>query len=146
MVDFLTGPSTALSNSLPAESGQEASRHYLRQLSYTSSESVSLSTTRFPTHRDNAYPQPGALNGFQGASSGIFPNFDCKNLDYKPNTQRGDPETQNEEILPGGSSQPGVNNGDPPGPSFAPCVIGGAWQNVDHSFGNGRYPGLYPDP
>ena len=151
MADFFAAPSVALSNSLdaPGTPGQPAARHYLRQLSYASKETQSMSQSRFPEHRDNGYLQPGALNGFQAGSAGVFPNFDCKNPDYKPNTQRGDPETQDEETLKVGRPNPygsSVNNGDPVGPGFAPCVIDGGWQNVDPSFGSDRYPGLFSDP
>jgi phospholipid/cholesterol/gamma-HCH transport system substrate-binding protein len=150
IVDWLVGPSVALSNSLdaPGTPGQPAARHYLRQLSYTGKESLSMSRTRFPEHRDNGYLQPGVLNDFRSAAAGIFPNFDCKNLDYQPNTQRGDPETQNEETLKFGqnNSNPSVNNGDNVSPTFAPCIITRGWQGVDSSFGNDRYPQLFADP
>jgi ABC-type transporter Mla subunit MlaD len=148
VVDFLVGPGAALANSLDTEPGQEAARHYLRQLSYQSAETVSLSQSRFPEHRDNGYLQPLSLNGFNAADSGIFPNFDCKNLDYTPATQRGDPETQNEEILKRGevNGNPAVNGGNDVDPGFAPCILGGGWQGVDSSFGTGRFPTLFADP
>ena len=98
----------------------------------------------YAEHRDNSYLQPGALNSALAASSGVFPNFDCKNPDYQPNTQRGDPETQDEEIFGVDDSTPA---GVPPvSPAFAPCVIAGGWQNVDPSFGSGRFPQLFADP
>jgi phospholipid/cholesterol/gamma-HCH transport system substrate-binding protein len=144
IVDFLAGPSVALSNSLTPSPGQPAARHYLRQLGYTSAESLSIQPVRLATHRENGYVQPGALNGMLAASSGIFPNFDCKNPDYTPATTDGAPETQDEDIFGLGDSPPA---GVPPaGPGFAPCVIGGGWQHVDPSFGAGRFPQLFADP
>jgi hypothetical protein len=151
LADFLAGPSVALSNSLdaPGTPGEPAARHYLRQIGYESKEALSMSTTRFPEHRNNGYLQPGALNDFAAGSSGIFPNFDCKNLDYEPNTQRGDPPTQDEEELKVGQPNPygsSVNNGDKANPSFAPCIHQNGWQSYDPSFGDGRFPGLFADP
>jgi phospholipid/cholesterol/gamma-HCH transport system substrate-binding protein len=152
VVDFLVGPSAALSNSVSEPgSGDPAPRHYLRQLGYVSSETLSVWPHRLPTNRGNGYLQPGALNGFTSASSGIFPNFDCKNLDYPSDPVQpvtGAQEGSEEELKLGDPNTYGssVNEGNPADAGFAPCVVAGGWQNVDPSLGNGRFPTLYPDP
>jgi phospholipid/cholesterol/gamma-HCH transport system substrate-binding protein len=76
--DFLGGPPAGISPTLPPEPGQPSARHYLNQAVYTSSETLAIHPERLPTNRGNGYPQPGFLNGPQGAAIGIFPNFDCK--------------------------------------------------------------------
>jgi phospholipid/cholesterol/gamma-HCH transport system substrate-binding protein len=151
VVDFLVGPSAALANSVNPAPGQPAARHYLRQLGYTGTETLSVWPHRLPTNRGNGYLQPGSLNGFTSASSGIFPNFDCKNLDYPSDPVQPVTSAQenSEETLKLGDPNTygsSVNEGNPAGAAFAPCVVAGGWQNVDQSFGNGRFPTLYPDP
>jgi virulence factor Mce-like protein len=78
--DFLDGPPAGLSGTMdPALTpGQPAPRHYLRQLSYMSSESLSVQPQRASTNRGDGYNLPFALNSAASADHGIFPNFDCK--------------------------------------------------------------------
>jgi phospholipid/cholesterol/gamma-HCH transport system substrate-binding protein len=147
VADFLAGPSVALSNHISCQpdpndcSTYPAPRHYLRQLGYSSAEVVGAWPNRLDTNRGQGYLAPGALNGFQSASSGIWPNFDCKNLNYHPGTQEGDPETQDEEIHTEDNPDPDANQ--PVGPGFAPCVIEG---NFPGGYGSGRFPTLFADP
>ena len=141
VADFLAGPAVALSNHISCQplpndcSDYPAPRHYLRQLGYTSGETLGVWPSRLDTNRGNGYLAPGALNGFTSASSGIFPNFDCKNLDYNPGTQPGAPETQDEEIHTAPDDPPGPDPdaAAPVSPAFAPCVLEG----ID----DGNFPG-----
>ena len=77
--DFLTGPPAALSGTMdPALTpDQPAPRHYLRQISYMSSESLSHWPQRLPSNRGDGYNLPNMLNSAMSAEGGIFPNFDC---------------------------------------------------------------------
>ncbi|MEK6277730.1 MAG: MlaD family protein [Actinomycetota bacterium] len=76
--DFLASPPAALAGSLSPVAGQPSPRHTLRQLSYTSTESLTLNPTRLSTNRGNGYLQPLALTSPAATAGGIFPNFDCK--------------------------------------------------------------------
>jgi len=146
VTDFLQGPAVGLSGTYEPVAGDPAPRHGLRQLSYLSSESLSVYPSRIPTNRGNGYLAPGVLNSFTSAANGIFPNFDCKNTDYSPG---GSPSSQNQdedEILPG-QSVAGVNNGNPPSATFAPCFIEGDFPNSTFAnFGDERFPQLFQDP
>jgi phospholipid/cholesterol/gamma-HCH transport system substrate-binding protein len=141
--DFLVGPGQALSASLPPRAGQPAPRHRLRQLTHLSTESLSHHRVRLPTNRGNGYLMPRAINSFQAARTGIFPNFDCKNTNYDFGTQEGDPETRNEIEVPLRTSHPEVNEGRPPSVNFAPCAIGGDFPG---RFGGQRFPEIFSDP
>jgi phospholipid/cholesterol/gamma-HCH transport system substrate-binding protein len=141
--DFLVGPGQALSASLPPRDGQPAPRHRLRQLTHLSTESLSHHRVRLPTNRGNGYLSPLALNSFRAAVGGIFPNFDCKNTNYDIGTQEGDPETRNEIEIPHGATHPDVNQGQPPGVNFAPCIIQGDFPD---RFGGQRFPEIFSDP
>jgi hypothetical protein len=77
--DFLSNPPAALSGTLAPVPGQPSPRHALRQLSYTSAESLAVYPSRPSTNRGNGYLQPLALTGYDAASKGIFPNWDCNN-------------------------------------------------------------------
>jgi virulence factor Mce-like protein len=76
--DFLSNPEAALAGSMDSATtpGQPAPRHYLRQISYLSAESLSVWPQRLPTNRGNGYLPPDITQS--GAAGGIFPNFDCK--------------------------------------------------------------------
>jgi phospholipid/cholesterol/gamma-HCH transport system substrate-binding protein len=76
--DFLSGPGAAIAGTLEPYSGQPASRHFLRQISYLSSESLAVQPERAATNRGNGYVQPLGLTSAASATAGIFPNFDCK--------------------------------------------------------------------
>jgi ABC-type transporter Mla subunit MlaD len=118
VTDFLAQPPGGLANTLPPEPGQVTARHYLRQAVYTSSESLAVQPQRLPTNRGNGYPQPLSLNGFQSASSGIFPNFDCK-------PSGGEIPVQDATV------------------AKAPCVVAPQYPS---QFGGGQAPQLYADP
>jgi phospholipid/cholesterol/gamma-HCH transport system substrate-binding protein len=123
ITDFLSGPPAGISSMLPDIGGQPSPRHFLRQLLYTSSESVAIHPSRLSTNRGMGYPHPQQFNAVQAASSGIFPNFDCK-------PSKG-------ERLAGDGGNP------PVGPSFAPCVVSPPYGS---EFGGGQAPQLYADP
>ena len=159
VTDFLAAPSAALAQSADCPDGtsppcsthpgapsyQPAARHYLRQLSYTSAETFSIWPNRLNTNRGNGYLAPNSLNSYQAASAGIFPNFDCRNLDYHPGTTESDPEARDEETLTwrDHNSASDVNEGNGTTVSFAPCVIQPDYPSV---FGGERFPQLYSDP
>ena len=153
ITDFLAGISVALSNSLDPVAGQNSARHYLRQLSYQGLETASIHPQRLDENRGNGYLQPGVLNSPLSAERGIFPNWDCKNTDFTAFPPSADPDE--DEIFPE-QTKPGVNGGNEPDVSFAPCFIQGSWTNpqdpqVD-DWGDtswipqGRFPRLFSDP
>jgi phospholipid/cholesterol/gamma-HCH transport system substrate-binding protein len=118
---FLTGPPAALGDQLALTTNKPnlpAPLHALRQLSYISSESLSVQPTRASTNRGNGYPQPNALTGYQASTHGIFPNFDCK---------------------PSG----GEINEHPADPANANCFVAPKFPN---EFGGGQAPNLFADP
>jgi len=122
VTDFLAGPPSGLAATLPPEPGQVSARHYLRQAVYFSSETIAIHPERLETNRGNGYPQPLSLNGFQSASSGIFPNFDCD---------------------PSGGEVTQLQPEGPVGVGFAPCVIAPKYPS---EFGGGQAPNLFADP
>ena len=138
--DFLGGPSVALSGALtPQLPSDPAPNHMLRQLSVLGPESLSINPVRLATNRGHAYVDDAVLNAPQTVQNGIFPSFDCKNTDYAP-VVGGDPDE--DTILPG-ESVTGVNSGNPPSASFAPC-----WIQPDFfaRFGGTRAPRIFTDP
>ena len=148
--DFLTGPGAALSGSLEPQPGQPAARHYLKQLAYNSSEVLSIYPTRLPQNRGNAYFPPEYLNGPVGLPErGIFPNFDCKNLDFTQGSQNPDEDQKfrvtNEDGSDGGevtlSGEP--DTGPPISSTFAGCYVQADQPAI---FGGGRAPNLFSDP
>ena len=144
VTDFLIGPSAGLAGSYEPVAGDPAPRHGLRQLTYLSTETLSINPTRSAQNRGNGYLAPEALISFSSATNGIFPNFDCKNTDYSGGSQ--DPDE--DEILPG-ESVPGVNNGNPPGASpthFAACFVEDFPNSAFANFGEERFPQLFMDP
>lgn len=150
VADFIAGPGTAMSGTLDRVEGDPARRHFLRQLSVTSTESLSITPNRLSTNRGNGYLADGAINGFSAADGGIFPNWDCKNTDYTPASQpKDEEEIRRVGSKTGPSTDPDgdndVNRGDPPSPSYAPCHIEGDFPG-ESSFGNGRFPEITQDP
>ena len=139
VTDFLAAPGVGLAGAVEGLPGDPAPRHYLRQLSITNNETLSMWPNRLPTNRGHGYVADGVLNGFDAASNGIFPNFDCKNTDYSSAGTGGDEDE--DEIRPG-ESVPGVNSGNPPSPSFAPCFV----QEPFGGFGGDRNPEVFRDP
>jgi len=129
---FLTGPPAALGDTLALSTNKPmcsqtggtppsclpAPMHALRQLGYTSSESLSVQPTRASTNRGNGYPQPNSLSGYQAVKHGIFPNFDCK---------------------PSG----GEINSHPAEAANANCFVAPKFPN---DFGGGQAPNLYAEP
>jgi hypothetical protein len=136
VTNFLIGPATTMGGAVPNQPGQSAPRYALRLLSYLSPETLSLWPTRLPTNRGNAYLRPNGLAFAAKGSRGIFPNWDCRNLDYTP-LAGGNPDE--DPLLPG-QTRPDVNNGKPPSESFAPCFV----QPQQKRFGTGRFSRLYP--
>ncbi len=124
VTDFLGGPPAGLAGTLQPLQGQPSARHQLRQISYISSESLSIQPQRLPTNRGNGYLQPLVLTGRQAAQDGIFPNFDCDN-------------TGGGERFAGDGGSPAV------GPGFAPCALAVPFPG---NFGGQQYPGLLADP
>ena len=145
--DFLVGPGAALSGVLEPQPGQPAPRHYLKQLAYASSEILSVYPHRIAQNRGNAYPPPEYLVLPQNGPRGIFPNFDCKNLDYTEASQDPDEDEHYHITNEDGSSGPVVGHSGDEGPevseTFAPC-----WINPDQPsiFGGERAPQLFSDP
>ena len=142
VADFIAGPGTAMSGTLDGFPGDPARRHYLRQLSVLGTESLSISPNRLNTNRGNGYLADRSLNGFDAARFGIWPNWDCRNTDYKPADPSPD---RDEEELKRGETDPDLNMGNPPSPSYAPCHIEGDFPG-DSEFGNGRFPEIFADP
>ena len=136
VTNFLSNPGAGFGMVTPA-AGEQAPRYALRILSYLSAQSLSIYKNRIPTNRGNAYFHPTGMIAQGAPQAGIFPNFDCKNLDFAPDGSGGNPDE--DPLLPG-QRKPGVNNGNPPGVSFAPCFI----MNQQKQFGTGRYPRVYP--
>jgi phospholipid/cholesterol/gamma-HCH transport system substrate-binding protein len=156
VTDFLAGPGVALSNSTDPVPGQPAARHYLRQLGYVGAETIGAWPVRLDTNRGNGYLAPGALTAYNSTVSGMFPSFDCRNLDYTPGTTAGSPEAQDEEIHTADSPAAGI---PPVDEHFAPCILEGPTggnvtgfngdfpsSNYGDTYGNTRFPQVYADP
>jgi phospholipid/cholesterol/gamma-HCH transport system substrate-binding protein len=142
VTDFLVAPGSALAGGYQKVAGDPAPRHGLRQLSYLSTEALSMWPSRLPTNRGSSYVAPTDLNSFSTAKYGIFPNHDCRNTDYRVG---GLPAQQDrdEETIVAGQSVPGLNRGEEPGPSYAPCFVR---KQFPGGFGEGRAPQVYADP
>ena len=138
ITNFLTGPPTGFSTLGPV-GGQPAPRFSLRVLSYFDAQSLSIYPTRLNTNRGNGYPRPNLLISQGTPAKSIFPNFDCKNTNFTPSGPPGGKVTEN-PILPG-QTKPGVNNGNPPDVSFAPCFIQTPFSNFTT-----RFPRVYAEP
>jgi ABC-type transporter Mla subunit MlaD len=139
VTNFLSNPGVGF-GMVPPAPGQTAPRYALRILSYISPETLSIYPNRLNTNRGNAYGPPNAMLAQGAAAKGIFPNFDCKNLNFSVTGPPNGTVTEN-PLLPG-QTRPDVNGGKPPGVGFAPCFI----QNPIKQFGDGRYPRLYAEP
>jgi phospholipid/cholesterol/gamma-HCH transport system substrate-binding protein len=129
ITNFLTNPPAALSDTLQLSTNRPnlpAPLHALRQLSYTSAESLAVYAERASTNRGNGYLPPGGLTNFQAATQGIFPNFDC-------NPSKGAP----------GANSAGELNNQPPDVANANCVIA---PDYPDTFGGGQAPDLFADP
>jgi ABC-type transporter Mla subunit MlaD len=116
--DFLDNPPAGLAGTLAPVPGQPAPRHTLRQLSYLSSESLTVAPTRSDTNRGNGYLPPFSINGYSAARGGIFPNFDCN---------------------PSGGPVPASAATT----EKAPCFVA---PDFPSQFGGGRAPQVFADP
>ena len=129
VTDFLSNPPAALSGTLSSAAADDnAPPHVLRQLSYLSTESLTIQRQRLSTNRGNGYMPPLALNSLASAQNGIFPNFDCKNTDFTPASA----PTDEDPVLK-----------QPPDVAFANCFV---MENYPSQFGGGRAPNLFSDP
>ena len=117
--------------------GPGSPRHYLRQLGYLGAETLGVHEVRLSTNRSNGYLAPGALTDFTAASSGMFPSFDCRNLDYSPD-HRGLAEARTRRSTP----RP-TRRRRPTPPGLRPVHRRGAFPG---GFGSGRFPTLFADP
>ncbi len=140
ITDFLAGPAVSLSGAADGLSSDPAPRHYLRQFSLLSTETLSLSPNRLATNRGHGYLPDGVLNGYALTRNGIFPQYDCKNTDYSPASQNPD-----EDEIRNGQSVAGVNNGQPPSATFAPCYVLDEFPGGGR-FGDERAPMVFTDP
>ena len=131
VADFLTGPAASMSGALDGFPGDPARRHFLRQLTVTGTETLSIHPNRLNTNRGNGYLADGVLNA--SGAQGIFPSFDCRNTDYRPFDPA--PDTDEEELRVG-QTDPDLNMGNPPGASYAPCWIQGDFPG-GAAFGDG---------
>ena len=119
VADFLINPSHGLAGTLAPQPGQPSPRHTLRQISYLSTESLSIQPSQRETNRGNGYLAPLAINGLASARGGIFPNFSCDNTG-EGEIGRGEATT-----------------------SKAPCFVA---SDYGSRFGGGRAPNIYGDP
>ena len=145
MTDFMAGPGVALSGALDKFPGDPAPRHYLRQIGYLGTESLSLHPVRLPTNRGNGYNAPLSLNSPTATELGMYASFDCKNPDYTP-LVGGNPD---EDIILHDNPpyDPEVHSGQPPDNTFAPCWVAGDFPETPFgSFGDGRAPNVFADP
>ena len=140
VTDFFAGPAVSLSGATDGLSSDPAPRHYLRQFSLLNTETLSLWPNRLATNRGHGYLPHGVLNGYALTRNGIFPQYDCKNTDYSAASQNPD-----EDEIRRDQSVPGVNNGQPPSASFAPCYVLDQFPGGGR-FGEERAPMVFTDP
>ena len=117
VTDFLINPPHGLSGTVPQTGVAASTGHTLRQISYLSTESLSIQPERLPSNRGNGYLQNLAITS--EPSKGIFPNFDCNNT--------GEGEIPASEATP----------------SMAPCFVA---PDFPTRFGGGQAPNLFADP
>jgi len=117
VTDFLINPPHGLSGTVPQTGVAASTGHTLRQISYLSTESLSIQPERLPSNRGNGYLQNLAITS--EPSKGIFPNFDCNNT--------GEGEIPASEATP----------------SMAPCFVA---RDFPTRFGGGQAPNLFADP
>jgi phospholipid/cholesterol/gamma-HCH transport system substrate-binding protein len=140
VISFFTNPNIGISGTLPQVPGQPTPRHALRILAYLSAESLAVHHVRLDTNRGNAYVPPtvtpleGSPSGYaQEISSGIFPNFDCKNTDYTQTSQP--PDEDEHRYKDGGTPQVGYD--------YAGCIITNGFGS---DLGGGRAPNVFEEP
>jgi ABC-type transporter Mla subunit MlaD len=152
VADFLVGPGAALSGALADQPDAPAARHYLKQLAYSSSEALSVYPRRLAQNRGAGYFPPEYLTLPTNGPRGIFPNFDCKNLDYPfpfaPGPVDTDEDVKFNWTNPDGSNDPSrsrnpPDSGPPVSETFAPCFL---VPDQPAIYGGGRAPNLVPEP
>ena len=146
--DFLVGPSIALAGTTNfAPSNAPAPRHYLKQLGYLQAEALSIYPERLAQNRGNAYPPPEYLTGIAAnGPRGIFPEFDCKNLDYELDPAGTEPDANLDEDVRNavdGGMAGGPGQGPPISKVFAPCYV---TPDQPAIYGGERAPQIYSDP
>ncbi len=117
VADWMTNPPAALGGTLPHDPDEPAPRHFLRQLGYTSAETLSIYPNRLDTNRGNGYLAPLIINSAGSASHGIPPEFDCTNS--------------------------GEISADAATPDTAPCWV---QPNFPSEFGGEHAPQIFADP
>jgi phospholipid/cholesterol/gamma-HCH transport system substrate-binding protein len=123
LTNFISNPETGFSV-LKHVPGQPAPRFSLRVLSYFSPETLSIYASRLATNRGAGYYPPSGLLAQGAAHKGIFPNWDCKNLDYSPgNPPSGQPTDEDPLTAGQQNNDPNINGGHNTGIGFAPCFV-----------------------
>lgn len=74
--------------------------HYLRQFGPQGVETVAVAPNRTASNRGNAYINPLALVGPEGARKFIAPSFDCKNSGGEKDNQSGTPPSPSCRVQP----------------------------------------------
>jgi ABC-type transporter Mla subunit MlaD len=120
VTNFISNPETGFAELDPAAApNAPAARFSLRVASYFSPETLSIHPTRLDINRGAGYFPPNALLAQGAGRKGIFPNWDCKNLDYNPSSQNPDEDP----VIAGQTPPADVHGGNPPDVGFAPCFI-----------------------
>ena len=117
VTDFLINPPHGLAGTVAQTGAAAGTGHTLRQISYLSTESLSIMPERLAANRGNGYLQNYGITSRPAA--GIFPNFDCSNT--------GEGEIPASEATP----------------AKAPCFVAPDWAT---RFGGGQAPNLFADP
>ena len=140
VTNFISGPETGFAQLDPAAApNAPAARFSLRVASYFSPETLSIYPSRLSTNRGAGYFPPNAILAQGAAKKGIFPNWDCKNLDFT-----GVSNNPDEDPVVAGQTPPAdVNGGNPPGVGFAPCFIE---KNAPAKFGGKALPHVTAEP
>jgi virulence factor Mce-like protein len=139
VTNWMSNPETGFAQLDPATAPNAGPRFSLRVASYFSPETLSIYPTRLNTNRGAGYFPPSGIIAQGAAKKGIFPNWDCKNLDYGP---VGTPDPDEDPLLPG-QTKPGVNMGNPPGVGFAPCFV---MKDFPAKFGGQAAPHITREP
>jgi phospholipid/cholesterol/gamma-HCH transport system substrate-binding protein len=120
VTNFLSNPETGFAEIDPSTApNAPAPRFSLRVASYFSPETLSIYPNRLSTNRGAGYFPPNGLIAQGAGKKGIFPNWDCKNLDYTATSQNPDEDP----VVTGQTPPSDVHGGQPPDVGFAPCFI-----------------------
>ena len=143
VTNFISNPETGFSV-LKRTPGQPAPRFSLRVATYISPETLSIYASRLNTNRGAGYFPPNAIIAQGAASKGIFPNWDCKNLDFSPQNPPSAQPTDEDPLVAGqANNDPNVNGGHKTGVGFAPCFVE---KKFPTKFGGKDYPQITPEP